>query len=72
MHRAALVVMVVLGFLIAYQIVNPYDRRFVTSGRLEICVVGYCAVRDVSNFDALYPCILYDFFQTKSLLCHTR
>ena len=39
MYRPTLVIMLVLGFLIAYQVVNPYQRKFAISGRLELVLL---------------------------------
>ena len=62
MYRPTLVIMLVLGFLIAYQIVNPYRTQVCHFWEMETCVVGYCVVRDATEtFDALYPCLLNDF-----------
>ena len=60
MHRVALIIVVVLGFLIAYQSLTLIAHRFVIFGKTGIFVAGCCVARGASKLYALYPCLLSD------------
>ena len=60
MHRVALIIVVVFGFLIAYQVVNPYRTQvchFWENG--DLCFAGCCVASGASKLDALYPSSLF-------------